>query len=238
GTHSKGLWRVQGNDVRLLTVADGLSSDQIRSIFTDPSGDLWIGTFGGGLNLYHGGKFTAFTARDGLLSDNVASISSDGESLWLSTTRGICRIAIQQLHDFAEGRRTSLEPVNYGIEDGLRSTQCAPSYPVGRGGTRTADGRVWFTTSRGLAVYNPTLRAPAQFTPEVHLVELSVDGRPVDLLRTQKLGPRSERIQIRYAAIHLRAPEQVRYSYRLSGVNSAWVPVGTRRTIIYTTLPP
>src|SRR5262249_36879188 len=115
GTHSKGLWRVQGNDVRLLPVAHGLSSDQIRSIFTDPSGDLWIGTFGGGLNLYHGGKFTAFTARDGLLSDNVASISSDGESLWLSTTRGICRIAIQQLHDFAEGRRTSLEPVNYGI---------------------------------------------------------------------------------------------------------------------------
>ncbi len=46
--------------------------------------------------------------------------------------------------------------MNYGVDDGLRSAQCSPGYPTGGGGDRTADGRLWFTTSRGLAVYDPT----------------------------------------------------------------------------------
>jgi ligand-binding sensor domain-containing protein len=36
GTYGKGLWRIQGEDARLFTVADGLSSDQIRSLYQDP----------------------------------------------------------------------------------------------------------------------------------------------------------------------------------------------------------
>ena len=47
------------------------------------------------------GRFCSFTAKDGLLSDNIADVADDGESLWLSTTRGICRIAKQQLREFA-----------------------------------------------------------------------------------------------------------------------------------------
>ena len=45
--------------------------------------------------LLRNGKFQKFTAADGLLSDNIADISADAESLWLSTTRGICRVAAQ-----------------------------------------------------------------------------------------------------------------------------------------------
>src|ERR1035437_5483620 len=133
-TYGKGLWRVQGEDARLFTVADGLSNNQIRSLYQDPDGTLWIGTFGGGLDALRDGRFQAFTAKDGLLSDNIASLTDDGESLWLSTTRGICRIAKRQLREFAEHKRKILEPANYGVEDGLRSAQCSPSYPICGGG--------------------------------------------------------------------------------------------------------
>src|SRR5262249_52794727 len=128
GTYGKGLWRLKGGERRQFTVSDGLSSDQIRSLYQDPDGTPWIGTFGGGLDAYRDGRFQQFTEKDGLLSDNVGDITDDGESLWLSTTRGICRIAKRQLHDFAAGRQRRLDPVNYGIEDGLRSAQCSPSY--------------------------------------------------------------------------------------------------------------
>src|SRR6185503_15592085 len=46
------------------------------------------------------------------------------------------------------------------------------------------------------------------------------------------------RIQLRYAAIHLAAPEQVRYAYKLSGLDSQWVQAGARRTITYSSLAP
>ena len=236
GTYGKGLWRIQGADARLFTVADGLSNNQIRSLYQDPDGTLWIGTFGGGLDALRDGRFQAFTAKDGLLSDNIASLTDDGESLWLSTTRGICRIAKRQLREFAEHRRKVLEPANYGVEDGLRSAQCSPSYPIGGGGYRTSDGRLWFTTARGLAVLDPRALQQAGPEPLVHLVEMTADGLPVDLGRAARLAPGSQRIQIRYTAIHLSAPERVRYSYKLEGLDAEWISAGGRRLINYNSL--
>jgi len=101
----------------------------------------------------------------GLLSDNVAKVVDDGESLWLSTTRGICRVSKKQLAEFTAGTRKRLEPENYGVEDGLRSAQCAPTYPLAGGGMRSADGRLWFTTSRGLAVLDPGAHKPTILPP-------------------------------------------------------------------------
>ncbi len=236
GSYGKGLWRVQGDSVRQFTTSDGLSSDQIRSLMEDSNGTLWIGTFGGGLDAYRGGKFVSFTARDGLLSDNVADVMDDGQSLWLSTTRGICRIPRKQLTEFMDHQREALDPTNYGVADGLRSAQCSPSYPIGGGGFRTTDGRLWFTTSRGLAVFDPTTRAQSLLAPAVRLVDITVDGRPFDFARQFRIGPRVERLQIRYTGIHLSAPERLRYSYRLEGLDPDWVRAVNRRVINYNSL--
>ncbi|MDR3698446.1 MAG: two-component regulator propeller domain-containing protein [Candidatus Sulfopaludibacter sp.] len=233
GTYGKGLWFIQGDAKRLYTSRDGLSGDQVRSVHQDVDGTLWIATFGGGLNSLRNGKFQHFTANDGLLSDNVAKVADDGESLWLSTTRGICRIPKEQLREFAAGKRKRLNPVNYGVEDGLRSAQCAPSYPIGRGGERMADGRIWFSTSRGLAVYDPHVRKQARLAPLVHILEMTSNGEPVNLSGPIRLEPGGQRVQIRYSAVHLSAPEQVRYSYKLDGVDPEWVHAGTRRVINY-----
>jgi len=134
----QGLWRIQGDDVRLLGMADGLSSENIREIYQDSQGILWIGTFGGGLDARRDGKFYRFMQKDGLLSDNIANIVDDGESLWLSTTRGICRIPKQQLWNSPRAK-DRLQPINYGMDDGLRSAQCSPGYPRAAGTGRRTD---------------------------------------------------------------------------------------------------
>ncbi len=237
GTYGQGLWRWQHGQAKLFTTADGLSNDQIRSLRQDPDGTLWIGTFGGGLNRLRDGRFVHYTSKLGLLSDNIAHIEDDGHgSLWLSTTRGICRIAKSQLEALTLGRIRTLTPINYGIEDGLRSAQCAPGYPVGGVGSRTTDGRLWFPTSRGLAVLDPNARKPSALPPLIHMVEMTVDGRPVDIGHNGVLEPGNGRLQIRYTGIHLSAPERVRYSYKLEGLDADWVQAGSRRTINYNSL--
>ncbi len=236
GTYGKGIWKVKGDERRQYTTADGLSSDQIRSLYHDADGVLWIATFGGGLNAMHDGKFFHYGAKDGLLSDNIGKVYDDGESLWLSTTRGICRIAKRQLFDFSAHKRTRLEPQNYGVEDGLRSAQCAPGYPTAGGGTRSADGRLWFTTSRGLAVLDPDIRKPVALPPAAHIVQMTANGEPVDLTHPARLEPSNERLQIRYTGIHLSAPERVQYFYKLEALDKDWVPAGPRRVINYNSL--
>jgi signal transduction histidine kinase len=188
------------------------------------------------LNSFRDGKFTHFKAKDGLLSNNISSIVEDEESLWLGTTRGICRIPKQQLRDFAEQKLARLYPTNYGVEDGLRSAQAAPGYPVARGGTRTSDGRVWFPTGRGLAVIDPHAPQPSAPAPTVHLIEATVDGNTTDLSQALRLRSSVQRLQFRFTGIHLSAPERVQYSHKLEGLDADWVQAGNRREISYNNL--
>ena len=44
---------------RTFTMQDGLSHDSVRGIFEDRAGNMWIGTRGGGLNLYRDGTLVA-----------------------------------------------------------------------------------------------------------------------------------------------------------------------------------
>ena len=234
GTIQGGLWRVTPTGNRLYTIADGLGSGQIRSLYPDKDGTLWIGTVGGGLNAYRDGRFHRFRERDGLLSDNISHIADDGEALWLSTTRGICRISKQQLRDFAAGKRRHLDPVNYGLEDGLRSAQ-APA-DIGLGGGRHSDGSLWFATARGIALYKPNQSRPAAGPLPIYLAEMTADGRPLDTTSPARIQPGRGRVEMRYAAIYLSAPERVRYSYKLDGLDSDWIAAGSRRVATYNSL--
>ncbi|MGA2215727.1 MAG: two-component regulator propeller domain-containing protein [Bryobacteraceae bacterium] len=233
-----GLWQLNNGQLRLYTIADGLSSNQIRSLVEGTDGTLWIGTFGGGLDALRNGQFYHITVRDGLLSDNVSHIEDDGQGwLWLSTTRGICRIRKQDIWDFIAGKIRKVQPVNYGVADGLRSAQCAPGYPSSGGGTRSSDGRLWFPTSRGLAVLDPRDRPANAAAPVVHLLEVAVDGHPISLAETARLAPGNGRMQFRYTGIYLSAPERVRYSYRLEGLDGEWISSIARRVTNYNSLP-
>jgi ligand-binding sensor domain-containing protein/two-component sensor histidine kinase len=237
GTSGKGLWRVRGEERRLFTKADGLSSDTVRSIYQDPEGTLWIGTFGGGLNSFRDGRFVHYTEKDGLLSDNVVKIIDDGASLWLATTRGICRVWKSQLREFAAGRRKTLEPVNYGVADGLRSAQCAPEYPASAGGVRLREGDIWFPTAKGMAVYDPRAGPHTRIAPVVHIVEIMAGSTPVDLSQPARLPPNANRLQVRYTALHFSAPERVQYWYKLESLDHDWMRAGIRRLVNYNSLP-
>ena len=92
-----------------------------------------------------------------------------------------CEISKRQLLDFSAGKIHSLRPKNYGIDDGLRSAQCAPGFPAGGGGTRTRDGHLWFPTGDGLATIDPgAIISKTIPTPITKIVEVAADGRVLD----------------------------------------------------------
>jgi ligand-binding sensor domain-containing protein/two-component sensor histidine kinase len=239
GTYGNGLWRLKDGHSQLFTTAHGLSSNQIRSLSEDNDGNLWIGTFGGGLNALVDGRFRHFNSQNGLLSDNVSHVEDDRNgSLWLSTTQGISKVRIHELRDFASGKTGSFSAVHFGVEDGLRSPQCAPGYPTSSGGTRSRDGRLWFPTSSGLAVLDPNTPKPKAMAPPVHLVDLIVNNNPLDFSRPAEVSPGEGQAQIRYTGIHLRAPEQLRFSYMLEGLDRDWVEAANTRVVNYNSLRP
>ena len=64
-----------------------------------------------------------------------------------------------------------------------------------------------------------------------------MDGRPIPLDGCHDLAPGNGRIQFRYTGIYLSAPERVRYSYRLEGLDRDWTSGVARRVTNYNSLP-
>jgi signal transduction histidine kinase len=110
----------------------------------------------------------------------------------------------------------------------LRSVQTTASQ-------RLANGALWFATSRGIAIYDPHVNIAAPLPPLIHILDLSMGRRSFGNIRP-KLPPGAGRIQIRYTGIHLRAPDQVRYSYKLDGLDSDWADADASRTVNYDSL--
>lgn len=247
GALTNGLWHITNPSsahpsLRSFTAAAGLGTNQIRALYQDKDGTLWIGTFGGGLAMLRKGVFRRFTFRDGLLSDNISHIEDDQRgNLWLSTTRGICKVPRKQLEDFCKGKIHNLTPENFGIADGLRSLQCAPGFPIGGGGTRTRDGHLWFPTGLGLATIDPGKLTRVQEGSQTHttrIVSIDIDGKAIDRTQILRLKPETGLVQFRYVGIYLSAPERVRYSYKLEGLDHRWTQAGSRRVVNYNHLPP
>jgi len=62
----------------------------VRTLFSDKSGRLWIGTGGAGLLRFDAGRFTTFKMREGLPNDSITALAEDNDGrLWVGTEGGL-----------------------------------------------------------------------------------------------------------------------------------------------------
>ena len=232
-----GLTRFNHEKFATYTTRDGLASDVVISLYEDRDGVFWIGTNGGGLNRLAHGQFTAFSTKDGLPDDVVFRILEDEQNnLWLSSKRGIFRLNKKELNDFAAGRISSLNPTLYGPADGMLTRECSGGgHPAGWKGR---DGRLWFSTIKGLAMIDPARVRTNYQPPPVVIDGIKVDDQPISLYQKAELSPGKSRFDFYYAGLSFIAPDKVRFKYKLEGFDKDWVEAGTRRVASYTNLPP
>ena len=232
-----GLSRFESGRFKTYTTRDGLSDNVVISIHGDAEGRLWIGTNGGGLNLFREGRFTSFTTRDGLPNDTVYRVLEDGRGrLWMSCNKGVFRLDKSELEEFAAGRTRALNPVVYGTADGMRTRECSGGgHPSA---WRGADGRLWFSTIKGVATVDPERLSTNEQPPPAVVEQVRIDGEAVEPGPDLRLPPGKSRFDFYYAGLSFVAPEKVRYRYKLEGFDKDWVDGGDRRVAYYTNLGP
>ncbi len=72
-----------------FTTAQGLTNNSVNWITEDKSGNLWFGTYGGGVSKYDGKSFINFTTAQGLANNVVWGIAEDKTgNLWFGTDGG------------------------------------------------------------------------------------------------------------------------------------------------------
>src|SRR5436190_12498669 len=99
----EGVSRFDG--ARFVTIDSGntpaLGSNIIQVLMEDHSGDLWIGTRGGGLTHRRSGRFETLTTRDGLPSNFVNALVEDRHhDIWIGTEQGLSRLSNGHLTTF------------------------------------------------------------------------------------------------------------------------------------------
>ncbi len=87
GTEKSGAYQLRDEKlIKNFKLADGLSSNNIRSILSDEKGDLYFGIFDGGVNVYNGSYFSYFRTIEGLSSNLVIDMFQDEEGLiWIAS---------------------------------------------------------------------------------------------------------------------------------------------------------
>ncbi len=76
-------------NMKYLDVDQGMNSSYVISSLEDSHGNLWFGTWGGGVSRYNGETFTHFTQEEGLSNNRVYSLLEDSQgNLWFGTYLG------------------------------------------------------------------------------------------------------------------------------------------------------
>ena len=237
------IYRFRDGRLARFRPPDARASQAVWALHIDAEGALWAGTFRGGLLRLRDGRFERFTTSRGLPSNIICQILEDqSRQLWIGSHQGIFRVSKASLDAAAA---SPLDVVSYGRSDGLPALECSGNYQPAAATSR--DGRLWFATPKGLVSIDPRNAGVARPPPDVILEDLLLDQRPVALQQFSpgaqpaavlQIPPGPHRLEFRYTGLSFATPEQVRFRYRIEGLERDWVDAGAERAAHYSYLPP
>ncbi|MYM22653.1 hypothetical protein GTP46_08340 [Duganella sp. FT135W] len=190
-----------------------------------------------GLAVLRGHAFRLLRAFDPEVLKMITGImrTADGD-YWFNGAKGIVHV---RNDDWLRNLEHPEQPLNYEL------INAADGY-AGAAATATRlpsilhspDGQLWFLTSRGVFRMDPTrfpmetVRAPAT------IVQLRAGNDRFEPANHMQLPAQAQNLSIDYTALALGRPQQVKFQYRMSGVDQSWVENGTSRTASYANIPP
>jgi ligand-binding sensor domain-containing protein/two-component sensor histidine kinase len=208
-----------------------ISSSVIYCVISLDDSTLALGTLDGGIDLFNRltGKFTYITSLDGLPANTVSALYFHPPSeLWAATGQGLCKVNLRTKH-----------VTTFGRDDGILSDEFGDLLKF----HRLKEGHLVAGYSGGFVCFDPDSIGARDPPRDVTVTGIGVfdHALPIDSVLgvsdTAHFSYRQNFISIQYASFDYIAPEKLRYSYRLEGIDQDWVLAGTRRVAYYTHLP-
>jgi signal transduction histidine kinase/ligand-binding sensor domain-containing protein len=235
-TDGGGVVCMNGEEKTLYSVKNGLASDVVFYMYEDAEGTMWI-TTNAGITRIKGGVCTSLRGSDGLPSENIYQIIYDKHgNVWFGCAIGIMRMSVAHLSTMmdakARGERVALEYRMFGKSDGMRAVDCTVPANL----CQTEKG-IWFPTLKGALFLDSRYDAHGE-QPPVYIQAMECDGAPLVLKESIDIQAGARQFTIDYTALSFNGVDNVRFKYRLMGIDNNWLDVGKRRTAYYTNLPP
>lgn len=216
-----------------------LSNNDVHNIFFTQNKEMFVATFGGGLNKLLSfnnsyARFRAYTMKDGLPSDVLLSLEEDKEgNLWCATE--------EELYKF---NPNSEKIINYPSRVFPRQVNFNEGAAL-----RTQSEYLMYNTMKGILYFTPDSISTSHYIPPIVFTSLqqaektinpqesSILTTHIDDTRLLKLPHNQNSFTIQFAALDMKYPDNISYSYQLEGFEKNWNNIGKQRTATYTNLP-
>jgi len=254
-SNNSGIYKISGSGKNLsnyyltnYSVSNGkLNSTNVSDIHKDSRGRIWVGSEGGGLNLYDRSKDSFIPVHKlwNLPGDAIYNILEDEKGdLWMGTNSGLMKLHIQDDLKNASFRV-------YTISDGLLNNSFSR-----KAFFKTDKGEMFFGGNQGLNSFYPEkLTENTSAFPPVIITDIKIHNHPWNDLdekvrsRISELTPeftkeirldyKNNNFTIEFATLGYETSWQYTYAYKLEGFDTQWqYTEASRRFAYYNNLKP
>lgn len=169
GTHQKGLYKYSPSEkkITIYDKASGISSNIISYLLCDKKGNVWVGTWGGGITVIPAaGKIKVYNTGNGLQDDYIWKIIEDTEGNILigTTAHGLSIFKGEYMVNFAQPNSLLNKQVSAILQDHEKN--------------------IWFGTDNGIIIYNPKNSSETPFAR--YNAENSIISNQIRFLKKDK----------------------------------------------------
>jgi signal transduction histidine kinase/ligand-binding sensor domain-containing protein/DNA-binding response OmpR family regulator len=213
-----------------------ISYNDIKSLYEESDGTIWIGTYGGGINSFQPDtkKFQQFSTDDGLVNNIVFGIINDSDgNLWISTKNGLSK--------YNPGKNKF---TNFTVADGLQTNEFTEAKPF------ESNGELFFGDIRGVTYFKSENIKFSEPLPEILFTDLMLANKKlevssegplktdINLAKEINLHYNQNSFSISYSTANYRSQGKNRFEYILENFDDEWLQTKNNQDITYTNIQP
>lgn len=204
---------------------------ELRATYIDKKGNLWVGSYGHGYYLFRNGRFIKMPEDKTHALSIVHCFLEDSKGfIWMTTNNGLFQFAINDLYDYAEGKRAQVYHHYYGKESGLKTSEfnggCTPS------GLQLDNGRFAFPSMDGVALFHPDSIQPVLPNGKLFMEQILLDGVQVDNNNLSKIPPSFKRLELTVSTPYFGNPRNLHIQYNIAGLDDRWYSLDENNHIV------
>ncbi|HCC70913.1 MAG TPA: hypothetical protein DEQ09_07175 [Bacteroidales bacterium] len=259
------VWNIAENSGNRYTQSNGLAGRDIKSLFVDKEGCIWIGSEQAvGLTKYEPALDTFKIVNLDYDLPPTSITQTDDGTIWLGTQHGVIAlkddtiaIHLTENDGLLSNNIKLLEPDGkvalyigtnrglnrYDIEEKTINTYTEANGFVGIETMQNAsfldsNGQLWFGTANGATRLVPGEIPPPDTDPLTHIKGMRVNFETRAMSSGMRLKYTEKNLTFDYYSVCLTNPDAVRYQVMLEGADPGWRPETDQTTAIFSSLSP
>ena len=209
----------------------------VRCLYEDKKGTIWIGTYGNGYYAFYKGKIVAMPMDGGRFLTTAHTFLEDNSgNIWITTNRGLFQVQMKDMYDYLDGKTNNIYYYYYDKTSGFLTNEfnggCNPS------GVRLNNGMFSLPSINGLVQFYPDSIKPVFPDAQIYIDAIIGDTTIFDInSKSLSIPNKINRLQFYISSPYLGNTYNQSIDYKLENFADVWYKVSKTGIIQFNKLP-